>query len=159
MTNELERKIIEVIASDRIFVPVSSMDNKLKRERTSLAKGIDLKEYEGEFQGERVYARIENEDVSKARGLKEGIKVFAKEYPKYGSILKGMIEHERTKRETHLYFGTQEGSKLTADDYMGVMTSLGFSEQMSRNLYPELMNVSRKLSKQRDGEERSILIG
>ena len=41
---------------------------------------------------------------------------------------------------------------------MGVMKSLGFTEAISRDLYPELMEVSRKLSRKRD-EERSVMIG
>jgi hypothetical protein len=48
--------------------------------------------------------------------------------------------------------------RLTADDYMNVMSDLGFTEATARTLYPELMDVSRKMSRQRD-EERSILVG
>ena len=51
-----------------------------------------------------------------------------------------------------------ENCRLSEGDYMGVMESLGFTQTMARNLYPELMQVSRNLSKKRD-EERSILIG
>jgi hypothetical protein len=53
------------------------------------------------------------------------------------------------------------GKKLTAEDYLGVMENLGFSETSARNLYPELIEVSRNLSrrKARKDEERSILIG
>ena len=105
-----------------------------------------------------MYARVEDEDKMKARGMKSGIEVFSEEYPRHGKILKGMIEHERAKTETHLYFGMYEGCRLTSDDYMGVMEDLGFSETRAKEFYPELMNVSRNLSKKRD-EERSVLIG
>jgi len=36
--------------------------------------------------------------------------------------------------------------------------NLGFSEGMAKKLYPELMEVSRNLSRKRD-EERRIMVG
>ena len=60
--------------------------------------------------------------------------------------------------EKHLYFGVNQGCRLTTEDYIGVMQSLGLSEQTARNLYPDLLNVSRKLVRERE-EERSILVG
>jgi hypothetical protein len=51
-----------------------------------------------------------------------------------------------------------EGCRITSNDYMGVMTDLGFTEATARDLYPELMDVSRNLAKQRDEGERSILV-
>jgi hypothetical protein len=155
MTNT-ERQVLELIATDRVYIPVSSMKGKLERQRPKLGKAIDLPE--GSFESDRVYARTETEDKLKARGMREGIKNFEAEFPRYGKILNGMIEEQRAHSETHLYFGTQPGSRITSDDYMGVMTNLGFSESTAANLYPELMHVSRNLSRKRD-EERSILIG
>ena len=38
------------------------------------------------------------------------------------------------------------------------MQDLGLSESVARSLYPDLINVSRKLAKARE-EERSILVG
>lgn len=52
-----------------------------------------------------------------------------------------------------------EGCRLTSEDYMKVMTGLGFSEARAEGMYQELMTVSRKISRARDGEERSILAG
>ncbi|MBS3108780.1 hypothetical protein J4409_02815 [Candidatus Woesearchaeota archaeon] len=162
MTEELERKVIQLIAADRIDIPISSMSGKLKRMKPKLGQAISVdectKESGGEFKGNRAYARIESEDLLKARGMKEGIEVFSKEYPEHGKILKDYIEEQREEKELHLYFGLNSGCKLTADDYMGVMKSLGFTEAISRDLYPELMEVSRKLSRKRD-EERSVMIG
>lgn len=158
MTNELERKIIEVIATDRIDIPISSMSGKLKRRKPKLAKDIDLINYKNKYVGERVYARIKSEDTMKARGMSEAIDLFVQEYPRHGQILKGLIEEERVKRETSLYFGVNEGCKLTSDDYIGVMTNLGFTDRVSKELYPNLMDISRNLSRKRQ-EERSILIG
>ena len=36
MTEQIERQIIELIATDRIDIPVSSMSGKLKRKKPSL---------------------------------------------------------------------------------------------------------------------------
>jgi hypothetical protein len=158
MTENLERRIIELVAADRIDIPISSMSGKLKRMKPKLADKVDILGYDNFYVGNRVYARVESEDKMKARGMNEGIELFEREFPRYGKIVRGMIEEQRAKKETHLYFGVNEGSKLTADDYMGVMTNLGFNESTARSLYPELMDISRKLSRKRQ-EERSILIG
>ncbi len=154
----LERQVIELIAADRLHIPVSSMNNKLQKMKPKLAKAIVLPDEETRYAGDRVYARIESKDTMKARGMKEAMVLFGEQYPRHGKILEGMIEEERAKRETHLYFGVQEGSRLTDKDYMGVMGNLGFSEVSAQNLYPILMGVSRNMSKKRE-EERSVLIG
>jgi len=156
---DIERKVIRIIATDRIDIPISSMSGKLKRQKPKLAKGLGLNPGDS-FEGERVYARVEErDDIMRARGMKEGIDRFSSEYPRYGKILRGYIEEERATSETHVYFGMYDGKRLTSADYMEVMTNLGFSEGVARNLYPELMDISHKLTKKRDGEERSILIG
>ena len=69
------------------------------------------------------------------------------------------IEEERSVREDHFYFGVNNGCRLTADDYLGVMIGLGFTETTARRLYPELIETSRKMSRRRKEEERSVLIG
>ena len=51
-----------------------------------------------------------------------------------------------------------EGKRLTEDDYSGVLVKMGFSEGMAKNMYPALIEASRKISKARD-EERSVMIG
>ncbi len=155
----LERKIIELIATDRIEIPISSLSGKLKRNKPKIAAQVDLTAYEGNFTGERVYARSESEDKDKARSMKEAVAEFAGEFPKYGEILLGKIAEKRVKKETHLYFGMQEGRRLTSDDYMGVMRNMGISEGRAEGLYQELMEVSRNLTRQRGGEERRIMIG
>ena len=70
-----------------------------------------------------------------------------------------MIEETRAAKETNLYFGIQAGCRLTSDDYMGVMTNLGFTEAQARNLYEPLIEASRTIAKKRAEGERSILIG
>ena len=155
MTENVERQVIGLIAADRLDIPVSSMSGKLKRMKPKLARAVDMPD--DSFEGERVYARVEDEDKTKARGLKEGVAKFAEEFPRYGKILSGYIEEQRALRETHLYFGVNPGSRLTSDDYMGVMSDLGLTESKARQLYPVLMDVSRNLSRKR-GEERSVML-
>jgi hypothetical protein len=155
---EIEKQLIELIAIDRIDIPISSMSGKLKRRKDKRVQAIELDAYGGEFEGERVYARTEVENERKARGMKEGIDLFCEMHPRYGRILTGMIEEQRALKQTHMYFGTKDGRRLTADDYLGVMADLGFTDATARSLYPQLADISRRLTRKRD-EERSILIG
>ncbi len=160
MTNNenLEKQIIEIIAVDRIDRPISSMSGKLKRKKPKLAKNMELEQGQ-QFEGDRVYARVEENNVMKARGMRKAIDVFSEQYPRHGKILNRLIEEKRQQREVNLYFGTYEGKKLTSNDYLGVMTSLGFTEITAKKLYPELMNISRNMKRKRNETERSILIG
>ena len=151
-----ETKILELIASDRLHIPLSSLDQKLKRVKNSDAKSIAETLGSARFIGERSYAFVESEDKEKARGLKEAVAEFSEEFPKYGQILAGKVAEKRVKAEKHLYFGMAEGSRLTQDDYVGVMQSLGISEASARSLYPDLMDISRKLSKAEMKEEASL---
>lgn len=154
---ELENQITQIIALDRLDIPVSSMSGKLKRQKKKLAPEVDLSEYDNEFYGERVYARIESDEKMTARGMREGIEKFSEEFPRHGKILEGYIQEQRAKRETRLYFGTNPGKRISSQDYVEVMQDLGFTENTAKNFYPELMEISRKLSRKRE-EERSILI-
>jgi hypothetical protein len=159
MVEQLERQIIEIIATDRIHIPISSIDGKLKKIKPKIAKEIDLSEYKNNFHGERVYARIKIEDITqKARTISEAIDEFVDKYHRPGKILKGLIEQKRQAKESNIYFGVNPGCKLTAEDYINVMTGLGFTEKTAESLYPDLMNISRNMSRKRK-EERSILIG
>lgn len=154
----MEQKVLELIAKDRIHIPVSSWEGKLKRARKSIALNIADEMKDSRYAGERVYAYVKDEDKERARGAKEAIAEFAKEYPQYGKILLGKIAEKRIRSEQHLYFGINPNCRLTADDYIDVMQSLGLSEATARNLYPDIMDVSRKLEAKRD-EERSIIVG
>lgn len=157
MTNEtLERQIIRLNAMDRIEIPISSISGKLKRMKPRFAESLALPD--GKYDGERVYARVEFEDKLQARQMKEAVAEFCEENPKYGEILTQKIEDKRSFRETRMYFGVNQGCRLTADDYLGVMSDLGFTEAQARNLYEPLINTSRVIARKRD-EERSILIG
>jgi len=159
MTQDIEARVLRLIATDRVRIPISSISGKLKRRQPKLGKGIDLSEQEDVFEGNRAYARIESEDtVMKARKMTDAVDMFADKYPRHGKILKGYIEETRADSETHLYFGMQQGCRLTADDYIGVLTDIGLTATTARRLYPELIDISRKMSRKRD-EERSVLIG
>lgn len=156
MTNTTEKKIIELIATDRMDIPVSSLSGKLKRMKPKIASAV---EFSGDsFQGERVYARIENQERMKARGMRDAVERFQKTFPEYGQVLGEMIAEERASRETYLHFGVNSGCRLTAEDYLEVMQNLGFDERNALRLYDTLIDASRKISRARD-EERSILIG
>ncbi|MFH1365058.1 MAG: hypothetical protein ABIH28_00545 [archaeon] len=154
----LEEEIINLIATDKIYVPISSMGGKLERLRPKLAKQINLSEHNNNFTGKRVYARIESEDKKSAKNMREGIEKFKREFPEQGEILEKYIEEERTKKETHFYFGTNPECRLTTEDYLAVMKTMGFTEFSAIRLYPELLETSRALSRKRN-EERSVLIG
>lgn len=155
----MEREIIELIARDRLEIPMSSLYQKVKRVKARDAKNL-AKMVKGErFDSARVFAYVEREeDVMKARGMKDAVAEFTKEFPRYGAILKGKIEEKRAIAEEYLYFGVNSGSRLTTDDYIGVMQSLGLTEGTARTLYPELLKVSRKLAKERE-EDRSVIVG
>ena len=160
MTNKneaLERKIIALVAMDRIGIPIKSMAGKVDRQKPKLARDIDMPGRS--YSGERVYARIKIDDTTqKARTMSEAVNEFAEKYSRHGKILKGLIEEKRQAKESNLYFGINAGCRLTANDYLSVMENLGFSGKYAENLYQDLMTVSRNLSKKRE-EERSILIG
>jgi hypothetical protein len=159
MTNEtLERQIIQLIATDRIDIPISSMSGKLKRRKPKLAEAVSIPKGT-RFNGERVYARVEVEDRMKARTMSDAVAKYCEEHPAEGKVLTQYIEDERAVKEIYLHFGVQEGKRLTAEDYLGVMENLGFSPATARSLYPELMDISRKIQTKREYAERSILIG
>ena len=157
MTNEtLERQIIELIAADRFSIATSSIDRKLSRMRPELARAVELPGKK--YFGERAYARVVDEEGRKARGMKEAIKVFCNRHPQYGKELNGLIAEQRTMTEPTLYFGMQTGCRLTTDDYLGVMSNIGFTDAQSKVLYEPLIETSRAIAKKRD-EERSIVLG
>ncbi|MEK6906342.1 MAG: hypothetical protein AABW81_01835 [Nanoarchaeota archaeon] len=153
----IEGKLIELIATDRIYIPVSSMDGKLKRTRPKLGKALELSVGDS-FEGERTYARVTHGEQLKARTMSEAVDKFAEEYPRHGKILQGYIEEKRDKREINLVFGINPGCRLTDEDYMSVMKNLGYTDALARKTLPGILDYSRRLSRKRD-EERSVLIG
>jgi len=154
-TTQTERQLINLIAADRLYVPVSSLDGKLKRMRPKLAQAVEMPTTC--YDGERVHVRVVEDETMKARGMKEGIEMFQRQYPAQGRILQGMIQETRADKEKNLYFGMNPDCRLNAEDYVQVMQDLGFNERQAIEFYPVLMDVSRRLSRTRV-EERSILI-
>lgn len=154
----MKQKILELIATDRLDIPLSSVEQRVRRVRKSLSQEVASDIGVVGFADERVYAYVAVEDKERARGMKEAIKEFEQEFPKHGRILRGKIEERRINSEEHLYFGLTEGSKLTSEDYVGVLTDLGMTQKGAHALYPALMDVSRKLSRARN-EDRSVLVG
>ncbi|MBS3090016.1 hypothetical protein J4461_04045 [Candidatus Pacearchaeota archaeon] len=154
----MESEIIQLIARDRLEIPLSSMYQKVKRVKKKDAGNLAEKLGSAQFAGERTYAFVESEDKERARGMKEAIAEFAQEFPKYGQILIGKIAERRVIAEEHLYFGVNPGCRLTTDDYITALQSTGLSEKVSRELYPDLIKVSRKLAKASE-EKRSVIVG
>src|SRR3989344_3301770 len=97
MTENIESLLIELIATDRINIPISSMSGKLKRREPKIGEEAASLMTKGRYSGERTYARVEEEDKMKARGTAEGIKLFSGRYPKYGEILADLIKEERSE--------------------------------------------------------------
>lgn len=156
MTNE--RQVLELIATDRLHIPISSISGKLKRREPKLAQELGLVEGRP-FIGERAYARVETENKDKARRLADAVAAYCVDRPREGAILQGYIAETRVEAETHVYFGMHPGARLTQADYLGVMTDLGFSNGSAMALYEPLMEASRSISRKRDEGERSVLIG
>lgn len=157
MTHQTEEKLLQLIAADRLHIPISSLEGKFKRRKTKIAQSVDLPT--GQYQGIRVYAFEKDEEGKKARGMAAGIKEFCNRHPNYGDELKGLIAEERTTREPTLYFGMNEGCRLTNEDYMAVMADIGFTEAQAQRFYEPLIDASRKLSRARQEGQRSILVG
>jgi len=157
----MQKNIIDLIAKDRIELPLSSFRNKLQKRKLDAAMdlAIVLGGVSSFYSDGRVYARVEAKDRNLARGIKEAIAEFSEEHPKYGAILENKIAVKRRFREEHLYFGMEDDSRLCGDDYLVVMKDLGMSEHQAHIMYPALMESSRKLHYARDKKERSIIVG
>ncbi len=155
-----EKQIIRLIAMDRIDVTLSSLDNKLRKQRSNLAEEVaeDVGK-QSEFVGKRTYARTDVKDKRLARGMKVAIEEFEKEFPLYGKILRKKIAEKRDLREEHLYFGTRDSSRIAGQDYLEVLTDLGISEHQAHMMYPLVIEASRKIQQARNNQERSAIVG
>ena len=129
---------------------------KVSRRKKDLA--IDIAgSIKSRYNGDRVFAELEREEDQKARGYVEGVGKFSEMYPKYGKILKGIIEQKRVARDNYLKFGLKEGSRLTIKDYELVMRDIGLTKNQALALYPSLFDMGKKLQEARN-ETRSILL-
>ena len=156
METKTEETVLRLITADKLHIPFASLEGKLKRLKPKIASGIDLPT--GSYQGQRAYARVVIEDQLKSRSMSEAVDEFCTKYPTHAVVLTQMIEDKRSEKETHLYFGMNEGCRLTADDYLGVLNALGLSQAQARNLYGPIMDASNSIARKR-AEERSLLIG
>jgi hypothetical protein len=162
MTNqrtEVEKLTRYMIATDVLARPLESLGKKGTRRLDKTAKNIaDLIRAEGDL-GNSIYAKIEEkEEELKARTMNEGIDAFCKKYPTHGKILNGFIEEKRVARNSYLVYGLNEGYKLGEEDYLKIMTDLGFDKREASSMYPHIIAVSERLGKAGEYNERSILL-
>jgi len=156
MTSNIEQRVINLIAVDRLDISLSSMHQKLARKRKGLAGNV-ADDIVGSYSSDRVFAEVITEENKKARGYVEGAQEFARQYPKYGKILMGFVEQKRVEKDKYLEFGMNDGKKLSSTDYAKVMTDLGLTQKQAINMYPAIAEASRKLQKARY-ETRSVLL-
>jgi hypothetical protein len=123
----------------------------MKRSRPKIAGSIyEEMGKDTTYESDRVYARIETHETDKARTMRQAVDHFAEKFPKYGTILEGIIQEKRAVKQTHLYFGVNEGKRISQADYIGVMTDLGLSQNKAESFYPIAMEISRNLMKKRN---------
>jgi len=155
---EVEIYVRNMVALDVLSKPLSSLGGKAERRRDKAAEEIaDLLKDESEV-GERIFAKIEKRDEEKARTLREGIEAFKREHPNYGDILENKIAEKRTKSNKYLIFGLNKGYYLASEDYVRVMKDLGFTREEACSMYPHLKEISTRLGKANEQEERTILL-
>ena len=154
-----EQELVTLIAMDRLDMPLSSLDSKLRRRRLSLAKGVAESMGNASYaETRRTHASVEYEDKHLARGMKEAIAEFVEEFPKQGEVLKEKVREKRMSREKHLYFEMNPGTHLSGDDYLTVLKDLGLSEHRAHVLYPSLMEISNSLAAE-SNKQRSAIVG
>ena len=159
MAQDIEKTIIDLVATDRLYMPSSSFDGKLERRKPKIAQAImSYDGIENGFEGDRAYARVETTYARKSRTLRAGIDEFAKQYPREGKILNGIIEEERQVQEKPLYFGMHDGKRVGHDDYMAVLRDMGLPEGTAKQYYEVAIDIARSLQSKRANTERSIII-
>lgn len=158
MTN-YEEQVRHLIAYDNLDITLNSLHKKADRRHKDIAVELKGAVADGEDFGCAI-AEIKYKDKKLARGMKEAIKAFCAKYPKQGVELLGMIKQKRKSRETHLFYGLEEGRRISSQDYVGAMTDCGLSEGRARELYPTILEISRDLLESREDESglRRILI-
>ncbi len=151
---EIDKEIMKIVALDRVHVPFSSAEGKLKRRREKAVSGLDRDDVL-EFSGERAYARIEDKSDSKKRGYEGAVKLFCEKHPKLADELNELVEEQVTKKEERLYFGMHPGARINPGMYEEVMSDIGFTPGEARAVYPTIVEASRRIVKAR-GIERSV---
>jgi len=156
---EQEKIVRKLVAINNLKVPLSSLYQKAKKIENEFALGIQNYVLQKADFGNSIQAFVEDEEKQKARGMREGISEFEKQFPRYGRILNGLIEEKRTEREIYLKYGLNDGYTLADSEYVSVMRDIGLSDSEAAHVFPELMNASYRLQKKKKEGLRSILIG
>jgi len=163
MTNEkteAEKSVRKLIATNDLRIPFSSVYQKIKSFEDTLAEGIQGYVTEKADFGNSILANVSYKDKMKARGMREGIAEFKKQYPRYGDILEGLIAEERTKKEIYLNYGFNEGYKLNDNEYVSVIKDVaGLNDDEAEAMFPKIMKISERLKKKQKEGLREILIG
>ena len=163
MTNERtepEKAVRKLIATNDLRIPFSSVYQKIKSFEDTLTEGIQGYVTEKADFGNSVLANVSYEDKMKTRGMKEGIKAFKAQYPRYGDILEGLIAEKRTEREIYLNYGFNAGYKLNDNEYVSVIKDVaGLSDDEAEAMFPKIMKISERLKKKQKEGLREILIG
>ena len=163
MTNEKtepEKTVRKLIATNDLRIPFSSVYQKIKSFEYTLASGIQGYVAEKSDFGNSVLANVSYEDKMKARGMREGIKEFKAQYPRYGAILEGLIAEKRTEKEVYLNYGFNDGYKLNDNEYVSVIRDVaGLNDLEAETMLPNILKVSERLKKKQKQGLREILIG
>jgi hypothetical protein len=162
MTNERtepEKLVRKLVAMNDLRIPFSSLYQKNKKIEKEYALGISNYVGQSADFGNSVSANVEKTEKQKARGMEEGIEEFSKQYPRYGNILKGLIDEKRAKKEVYLNYCVNLGYKLNDNEYVSVMRDLGLTDEEAGIMFPKLMGISARLKKKQKEGLREILIG
>jgi hypothetical protein len=162
MTNEKtepEKLVRKLVAMNDLRIPFSSLYQKNKKIEKEYALGISNYVGQNADFGNSVSANVEKTEKQKARGMEEGIEEFSKQYPRYGNILKGLIDEKRAKKEVYLNYCVNLGYKLNDNEYVSVMRDLGLTDEEAGIMFPKLMGISARLKKKQKEGLREILIG
>lgn len=158
-----EEQVRMLIAYDQLDIPLNSLHGKANRRSDKIAGSIaELVENNANF-GNAI-ASVRYQDQQKARALREAVDIFCARNPAAGRELQTVIEDKRVEREVYLSYGLQTGSRLSANDYMTAMQSIGIGPARAEKLYPILLETSRDLQRARGREQttcdpREILVG
>ena len=156
---EQEKVVRKLVAINNLRVPLSSLYQKAKNIEKDFALGIQNYVLQKADFGNSIQAFIGDEEKQKARGMREGISEFEKQFPRYGRILNGLIEEKRTEREVYLKYGLNNSYTLADSEYVSVMRDIGLTDSEAAHIFPELISASYRLQKKKKEGLRDILIG
>lgn len=136
----------------RIYTAHNKLANTSKRklDETAAEAGAMLKERDLDLpEGSGLIIRLRHEDTAKARGMKDGIREFKQEHPKYGGVLQGMIDKSRAVRRDHLTFDYEY--ELSEEDCVKLLMEMGLSEERAIAVYSVSEDLGDDLEGFREG--------